>query len=71
MKRRTPTDDELQVGEAREVAKLRSRIMAAMAAEADMDAMSRARVAALIRETLEELADGNDEPATAAAPDAR
>ena len=38
MKRRTPTDDELQVGEAREVAKLRSRVLEAMAAEADWTA---------------------------------
>ena len=43
MKRRTLTDDELQVGEARQLAKLRKRIMSAMAAEADLDGMLRAR----------------------------
>ena len=56
MKRRTPTDDELQVGEARKLVKLRSRVLEAMAAEADMEAMFRAR-AALVVEFKTEHAD--------------
>ena len=56
MKRRTPTDDELQVGEARKLVKLRSRVLEAMAAEADMEAMFRAR-AALVAEFKTKHAD--------------